>query len=92
VIGVQAMTVGSDGNGPRGAKVQSLVPGGAAKAAGLRVGDVITAVGGRAVTSVDELVVALRTHDVGERVKLSIVRDGGRLSLTVVLQDKPASS
>jgi putative serine protease PepD len=92
VIGVQAMTVGGDGNGPRGAKVSSLVAGGPAKAAGMRVGDIITAVGDRAVTSVDQLVVLLRTHRVGEHVDLTIVRNGSRITLQVVLQDKPAAS
>ncbi|MDP9181480.1 MAG: trypsin-like peptidase domain-containing protein, partial [Actinomycetota bacterium] len=53
-IGVQAMTVGGDGKGPRGARVSVLVPGGAAKSAGVRVGDVITGVGDRVVTSVDQ--------------------------------------
>ncbi|HUR51627.1 MAG TPA: trypsin-like peptidase domain-containing protein [Mycobacteriales bacterium] len=92
VIGVQAKTVGSDGNGPRGAQVSSLVSGGAAKESGVRVGDIITAVDGRAVTSVDQLVVVLRTHRVGERVTLALVRNGARLRLQCVLQDKPSPS
>jgi putative serine protease PepD len=92
VIGVQAMTVGADGNGPRGAKVSELVAGGAAKRAGIRIGDVITAVAGRPVVSVDQLVVVLRTHRVGEHVDLTVVRDGARLTIEVVLQDKPAAS
>jgi putative serine protease PepD len=92
VIGVQAVTVGGDGKGPRGARVSSLVAGGAAKSAGVRVGDVITAVGDRPVISVDQLVVVLRTHEVGEKVTLTLVRDGSRLHLDVVLQDKPSAS
>jgi putative serine protease PepD len=91
VIGVQAQTVGGDGNGPRGARVTVLVPGGAAKRAGVRVGDVITKVGDRAVTSVDQLVVALRTHEVGDKVTLTLVRDGARTTVDVVLQDKQTS-
>jgi putative serine protease PepD len=92
VIGVQAQTVGGDGNGPRGARVTVLVPGGAAKKAGVRVGDVITKVDDRLVISVDQLVVALRTHEVGERVTLTLVRDGARMTVDVVLQDKPSAS
>jgi putative serine protease PepD len=88
VIGVQAKTVGGDGNGPRGAQVTVLVPGGAAKRAGVRVGDIITKVGDRVVISVDQLVVALRTHDVGDHVSLTLVRDGARMTVDVVLQDK----
>jgi putative serine protease PepD len=92
VIGVQAQTVGGDGNGPRGARVTVLVPEGAAKKAGLRVGDVITKVDDRVVLTVDQLVVALRTHDVGEHVTLTLVRDGVRMTVDVVLQDKQPAS
>jgi putative serine protease PepD len=91
VIGVQATTVGGDGKGPRGARVSQLVGGGAAKRAGVRVGDIITRVGDRPVTSVDQLVVALRTYAIGQKVRLTLVRDGARLTVDVVLQDKPAS-
>ena len=92
VIGVQGQTVGGDGNGPRGARVISLVAGGAAKKAGVRVGDIITKVDGRVVISVDQLVVALRAHDVGEHVTLTLVRDGVRMTVVVVLQDKQPAS
>ena len=92
VIGIQATTVGGDGKGPRGARVSTLQAGGAAKRAGVRVGDVITRVGGRTVTTVDQLVVALRTYHVGDRVTLTLVRDGATLLLKVVLQDKPSPS
>jgi len=88
VIGVQAQTVGADGKGPRGARVSVLISGGAAKRAGVRVGDIITRVGERVVISVDQLVVALRTHEVGEKVRLTLVRDGVRMTVVVVLQDK----
>jgi putative serine protease PepD len=91
VVGVQAQTVGADGNGPRGARVTSLISGGAAKRAGVRVGDVITQVGDRVVTSVDQLVVALRSYAVGDRVTLTLVRDGARVTVRVVLQDKQPS-
>jgi putative serine protease PepD len=91
VIGVAAATVGQDGKGPRGAQISSLVPGGAAADAGLKVGDVITEVAGRRVLGVDQLIVALRGHRVGERVALTYVRSGDTRTARVVLQDKPAS-
>jgi putative serine protease PepD len=91
VVGVQAQTVGADGQGPRGARVTGLVAGGPAKRAGIRVGDVITQVGSRTITSVDQLVVALRSYAVGDRVALTLVRDGSRLTVHVVLQDKQPS-
>jgi putative serine protease PepD len=90
-VGVTARTVGADGNGPRGARILTIVKGGAAQKAGLRAGDVITAVGGRAVHSVDQLVNALREHDVGEGVEVTYLRGGSTHTAKVVLQDKPAS-
>jgi putative serine protease PepD len=90
-IGVSATTVGSDGVGPRGARLVSLEPSGAAAKAGLRVGDVVTRVGGRPVQGVDQLVVALRRYRVGQSVQVTYVRAGTTRTAEVVLQDKKAS-
>ena len=91
VIGVSAGTVGADGSGPRGARISGLVNGGPAADAGLRVGDVITAVAGRRVLGVDELIVMLRRYRVGERVELTYVRAGQTRTAQVVLEDKPTN-
>jgi len=90
-IGVTARTVGADGDGPRGARIVSDVAGGAAQKAGLRVGDVITAVADVPVHSVDQLIVALREHKVGETVRLTYLRGSARRTTDVVLQDKRTS-
>ena len=90
-IGVSAMTVGADGNGPRGAKLNELVPSGAAAGAGLQVGDVIVALEGKPVTSVDQLVVLLRSFAVGDRITVTYLRDGGRRTAGLLLQDKKAA-
>ncbi|MCU1622847.1 MAG: putative serine protease match [Frankiales bacterium] len=90
-INVLARTVGADGNGPRGARLISLTSGGAAAKAGLRPGDIITGVGGTAVHSVDQLVVALREHRVGDTVPVTYLRGGSTRTARVVLQDKQSS-
>jgi putative serine protease PepD len=90
-IGVQAATVGADGNGARGAKLTGILPGGAAQKAGLRVGDVVTKVEGKPVESVDELVVQLRTFAVGDTVTVTYLRGGSTRTARLVLQDKPSS-
>ena len=90
-IGVTARTVGADGEGPRGARIVSDAPGGAAQKAGLRAGDVITAVEDQPVHSVDQLIVALREHKVGDRVALTYLRGSARRTADVVLQDKKTS-
>ena len=82
VIGVQATTPGGQ---QRGALVRTALAGSPAQEAGIRGGDVITAVGGDAVTSVDELVVRIREFDVGETVDVTLQRGGEELTVPVTL-------
>lgn len=58
-----------------GALVVTVVPGGPADRAGLRTGDVITAVDGRRVERMADLILALRSHRPGDRAELSVARD-----------------
>ncbi|MCU1602585.1 MAG: putative serine protease match [Frankiales bacterium] len=90
-IGVLARTVGADGIGPRGARIISVTHGGAAERAGLVSGDVVTAIAGEPVHSVDQLVVALREHRVGDGVTVTYLRGGATRSAKVVLQDKKSA-
>ncbi len=72
-----------------GAKIattaDSILPGGPADNAGLRAGDVITAIDGRAVANADELIVAVRTHNVGDGVTLTYKRAGITKEVTLKL-------
>ncbi|MCW2673891.1 MAG: peptidase and chymotrypsin/Hap [Frankiales bacterium] len=90
-INVLARTVGADGNGPRGARIISLTHGGAADKAGLRPGDIVTKLAGQPVHSVDQLVVDLREHKVGDSVAVTYLRAGSTRTAKVVLQDKKSS-
>jgi putative serine protease PepD len=65
-----------------------VASGGPAAKAGLEPGDVIVSVGGQKVTSADDLIVAIRRHIPGQRVRLSYVRDGSTHSVTLVLAAK----
>jgi S1-C subfamily serine protease len=71
-----------------GAVVKRVVDGSPAASAGFKSGDVIVAVDGNAVRTMASLVVALRSHKVGDRVKVSFMRDGDRHDLTVALQER----
>jgi S1-C subfamily serine protease len=71
-----------------GAVVKRVVGGSPAAAAGFKSGDVIVAVDGTAVRTMAALVVALRSHKVGDRVKVSFMRDGNRRDVTVALQER----
>ena len=66
-----------------GARIRSFVSGSAARAAGLRVGDVILAVAGRPVRSRDELMLAVAALKHGESVEVRYRRDGGELAAMV---------
>jgi serine protease DegQ len=73
-----------------GVLVYALAPDGPAAKAGIRPGDVLTAVGGQKVASVEELFVALRQHDPGEGVAISFVRDGGTHTAHAQITDRPS--
>ncbi|MCE7946985.1 MAG: PDZ domain-containing protein [Chloroflexi bacterium CFX4] len=59
-----------------GALIVSLAPNAPGIRAGLRVGDVITAVNQRAVANADDLVALLAERRAGEQITLNIRRDG----------------
>ena len=86
-IGVQALTSTADNGGRAGALVRAAVPNGPAQKAGLQSGDVITAVGDTQVSSVDELIIAIREHKVGDTVTLTLYRSGSKQQVKVTLQD-----
>jgi putative serine protease PepD len=68
-----------------GARIRSVEPGSAAADAGLQDGDIVTAVGERAVRDLDSLLAAIRDYQPGDTVTLSILRDGSKETLTVTL-------
>ncbi|GAC1441707.1 MAG: hypothetical protein NVSMB55_10190 [Mycobacteriales bacterium] len=84
-IGVQALT--SSSNGQSGALVQAVIPGGPAERGGVQAGDTIVAVDGTAVHSVDELIIAIREHRVGQSVTLTYLRGGSKATAKVTLAD-----
>jgi putative serine protease PepD len=69
-----------------GARVGRLVDGSPAALAGLTTADVITAVEGRQVHSKEELVVSIREHQPGEKVKLTVRRGADVRTVEVTLQ------
>jgi len=80
----------------RGVIIGQVDPGGPADRAGLhgttqgrttQLGDVITAVDGEAVHTVDDLRRSLDRHKVGEQVQLQILRDGASRQVAVTLEE-----
>lgn len=68
-----------------GAYVSSVVPGSAAEQAGIKVGDIITAFDGKAVTSSSDLMLDVRTKEPGDQVTIKVNRDGEELDLVATL-------
>jgi Do/DeqQ family serine protease len=75
-----------------GAFVQQVVEGSAADKAGVKAGDVITAVNGQPVRSAAELRNRIGLMRIGESVDLGLVRDGKPKHVTAVVQSRGAGS
>lgn len=69
-----------------GALVEEVTPGGPAQQAGLRRGDVITAVDGRPVADAQTLIIAIRANAPGDRITLRVVRGTEQFTAEVTLQ------
>ncbi|MCX4983271.1 S1C family serine protease [Streptomyces sp. NBC_00572] len=63
----------------------SVTPGGPAAKAGLRPGDVITKVDGQRVHNGEELIVKIRAHRPGDKLALTLTRNGKELTKTLTL-------
>jgi putative serine protease PepD len=84
VIGVSVR--GTETN--EGAEVKEINPGTPAAKSDLRVGDVITAVDDHPVTDQTDVVVAIRSHQPGDTVLLTVKRAGKTLKIKVGLLAK----
>ncbi|WP_454337977.1 trypsin-like peptidase domain-containing protein [Streptomyces glaucescens] len=76
--GARVGTKGSDGG-------SAVTPGGPGDRAGVEPGDVITEVDGQRVHSGEELIVKTRAHRPGDRLDLTVVRDGKERTISLVL-------
>ncbi|MFJ3247338.1 trypsin-like peptidase domain-containing protein [Streptomyces sp. NPDC086782] len=76
--GARVGTKGRDGGPP-------VTPGGPGAKAGIRAGDVITAVDGQRVHSGEELIVKTRAHRPGDRLELTVERDGKTRKVSLIL-------
>lgn len=72
-----------------GLRVTHVVPGTAAARAGLREGDVLVRLGGRAVNGFDDLAAAVREHRPGDAVLVLYLRDGMDHETSATLEARP---
>ena len=81
-----------DLTGTQGAVVQEVVAGSPAEAAGVQVGDIITAVDGTPIDANHRLADVVSQYQPGDRVKLTVWRAGDVKSVTVTLGENPQDS
>jgi putative serine protease PepD len=86
IIGATVRTGGRDTG--RGALVEEVQPDTPAEQAGLATDDVITALDGVKVTDGIALIVMIRTHQPGETIELTVVRDSDERQVEVTLDSK----
>ncbi len=74
------------GDGARIADTSNaILPGGPAAKAGLRAGDLIVKFDGRTITAPEELIVAIRSKNVGDKVVIEYIRAGKTLTASLTL-------
>ena len=90
-LGVRLITI-TAGNASRyhtavksGVYLSRVYAGTGAEAAGLMEGDVITHFEGKAIASATDLMLAVRSHNPGDRVTITINRDGTEMTVTATL-------
>jgi len=77
------------GGGARIANVpNAILPGGPAAKAGLKAGDIILEIDGKAVANSDELIVAIRSHNVGDRLTVKFQRGSATQTVSLTLTSK----
>ncbi len=86
-LGTNAITLKALG-APYGVVIEGVEPGSPAEKAGLKGGDVITAVNGAAVKSGNDLVNPISLAPIGSKVKLNFVRDRAQKETTATVEDR----
>jgi putative serine protease PepD len=84
-----APAVAEPAGGQRGLFVQAVAPGGPAEAAGLKVGDVITAIDGQPTVGPDSIFLITVGKKAGDQVSVDYVRDGNKSQTNVTLAAQP---
>jgi putative serine protease PepD len=85
VIGAKVQTGQQDGSG---AEVDEVIEGAPADHAGLEEGDVVVALDGQKVTDGIALIVSIRSHQPGETLTFTVVRDGDQKDIDITLDSE----
>ena len=77
---------------PKGAAVRGVVEDSPAEEAGLKTNDIITAVNGEEISGQSDLVKYVKAAAVGDKLKLTVYRQGETLELTVTVGEQVQSA
>jgi putative serine protease PepD len=78
--------------GGSGAQVGSVTAGGPAEKAGVRQGDSVTKVDGKAITDPDGVADAIASHAPGDRIEVELTRGGAEQTLEITLGTRPETA
>lgn len=87
-LGIRGQTVATP---VEGVLIEDVYPGGPAEQVGLLPDDVIEAVDGRRVHSLEELLAEVERRRPGQEVELSVLRGGSRTVLRATIAERPAT-
>ena len=73
-----------------GAQITSVVSGSPADKAGLKAGDVVTAIDGTSITSADDLTSQVGAHQPSDTITVTVTRNGSPKDIKVTLGVRPA--
>jgi S1-C subfamily serine protease len=76
-------------DGGLGAMIAEVSPGSPADLAGMKVDDVVIEADGSPVDGQPALVAAIRDKSPGDTIKIDVLRDGERITLTATLIERP---
>jgi len=85
-LGVQI----GDASSGQGAEISAVTSGTPADKAGLQAGDVVTQLDGTPVENADDLTAKINAHAPGDKVTLTIVRNGSTKTVDVTLGTRPS--
>ena len=72
-----------------GVLLEDVTPGSSADKAGLRVGEVVTNIGGKPVGDVKQFATQLFTYKIGEVAPIGVIRDGKEVTVDVTVVERP---
>jgi putative serine protease PepD len=85
-LGIQV----GDSTTATGAQVTSVVSGSPADKGGLKAGDVVTAIDGKAISNSDDLTAAVSAHKPSEQITVTVNRNGSTKTLKITLGIRPS--